>query len=692
MSVTATRLQRVRVRCDGLDPTTARLRLDQLFASAELRPPGLPPAAVLCVRRLSDPRPGTLALGGGQVRPPPEWERAFVAALEWMMRSAARPAHGPVPAGAEAVLFADRAELLACLARDTCDGTAWVNWWWYGMFHTAGRIRADDVVQRLLQEPEHVPAALELLAAWGAAVPFARTVAPAGALHLAARVAGAFAAPELRAALVAPLPALADSSPVPAGAREQALPDERLAPEAIAPSLLAEQALMVGVVLALRRAPAVARGRAFAEQVLQWRAAAAVGDAVPGPEVAAVAAPEPALAAERQPSPPQPDLTPRRPSGAAAGTATPEPERVADQSRDVGKPTVVVEKGDSTSRLTRPVDRVAAGTPIPRATTTRAAPARPAVTHEPDRRPPPRVDEAPPKPSHRAITTPRPDDRSSAATAPPLRAPTESKVAPITRAPPAPGEAALVDTGDLALEVQTELGGIFYVLNLALALELYGDFTAPLEPGIGLNPWELVDLLGTCLLGNRPNDPIWALLDSLAGRDRGEPRGRGFRPSPAWRVPPKWLEPFAHDGAWRWSAAAGVLRIVHPAGFAVAAVPRTTAAPEVQLRRELRRLRPLMPVAVRTSLPREPSRPLARWIARLGGYADARLRLALALGVDARVGPVLLEHHARVFVSPSHVDVVLKLADLPLAVRIAGLDRNPGWIPAAGRHVALHFE
>jgi hypothetical protein len=37
------------------------------------------------------------------------------------------------------------------------------------------------------------------------------------------------------------------------------------------------------------------------------------------------------------------------------------------------------------------------------------------------------------------------------------------------------------------------------------------------------------------------------------------------------------------------------------------------------------------------------------------------------------------------------VHVHLSLSQLPLDLRIAGLDRDPGWIPAAGRSVAFHF-
>jgi hypothetical protein len=31
------------------------------------------------------------------------------------------------------------------------------------------------------------------------------------------------------------------------------------------------------------------------------------------------------------------------------------------------------------------------------------------------------------------------------------------------------------------------------------------------------------------------------------------------------------------------------------------------------------------------------------------------------------------------------------LAELPIEIRIAGLDRDPGWVPAAGRFIAFHF-
>jgi hypothetical protein len=71
-----------------------------------------------------------------------------------------------------------------------------------------------------------------------------------------------------------------------------------------------------------------------------------------------------------------------------------------------------------------------------------------------------------------------------------------------------------------------------------------------------------------------------------------------------------------------------------------------------------------------------------------------RTRLVLALGLrDARrLAGVLLRLPARVHAGPERIDVHFALQQLPLPVRMAGLDRDPGWIPAAGRDLRFHFE
>src|ERR1043165_1788523 len=106
-----TTINRVRVRHAGPDALAARLGADRLLshaASAEV----IPSAAILCVKRLADPRPGTGRLGS--VPPPGQWVDAVNEAVANLARRAARPARDPVAGDPDAILFDDRADMLAC--------------------------------------------------------------------------------------------------------------------------------------------------------------------------------------------------------------------------------------------------------------------------------------------------------------------------------------------------------------------------------------------------------------------------------------------------------------------------------------------------------------------------------------------------------------------------------------------------
>jgi hypothetical protein len=669
---TETSIERVRVQGDALDPTTARLRLGLLLERAELRPPGLPPAAVLCVKRVLDPLPGVLQLQTADARPPPAWERAFVESLERKLRSAARPAREAVPAAAEAVFFADRAELLACLARDARDGTAWLRWWWRDM-HVSPAAGSDPVVAAWLDTPEHVPAALQLLAARGEAVPFVATLPVQAATALVLQVAAAHGLSELHRVAAAPLsPACpAAGALVDDGAPPPEPPWRELVPESTKRQLAPHAELLLGVSLVLRRKPQLARLSAFAAATRGWLTALHARAQAEHPLVAAAPRklPDEARPVTDQ-MPPEPEPAPDQAPAVRDSVQPPEHvHEIAPTEREMGQPPTL-----------EPTQAPATAPVLPAA----VAPATAA--------PQPRnVDQTPSSPPSLEPPASLPDHRSqSVRAATPERTRTNgARAVPPPRPPllpePPPELSELV--------IETQLGGAFYLLNLALYLDLYSDFSRPLEPGLALDPWDLLALLVPRLLDEPSrDDALWPLLARLAGRGPRESPGRGFRPPRVWRTPRDWLAPLEHDGTWRWSAARGTLRLVHPAGFAVAAVPRTQEAPRAQVVRELRRLRPLVPAPHRASLPREAARPLARWTGRLAAYADARLRRALEVGANETLDRLVLRRRARVFVTPAHVDIVLQLADLPLEIRFAGLDRTPGWIPAAGRFVAFHFE
>lgn len=65
---------------------------------------------------------------------------------------------------------------------------------------------------------------------------------------------------------------------------------------------------------------------------------------------------------------------------------------------------------------------------------------------------------------------------------------------------------------------------------------------------------------------------------------------------------------------------------------------------------------------------------------------------ALDFLTEHRLGAAVFCQPGRIAVTRTHVDVILDLEQIDLAVRISGLDQNPGWVRSLGRIVSFHFE
>jgi hypothetical protein len=242
----------------------------------------------------------------------------------------------------------------------------------------------------------------------------------------------------------------------------------------------------------------------------------------------------------------------------------------------------------------------------------------------------------------------------------------------------------------------TRLGGVFYLLNVGLYLGLYGDFTQPRVQTIRLDPWDLVELIARRLgaADGAEDDPVWPLLAELAGRAPGERPGRGVRLPTNWRVDPEWHRPLgatAANDAWRWRLSGDGVVIEHPAGFPAIDVALRGREPLAAARSELARFgaRPASRPARAKSRP--VGRAVDRWTDRLAAYVRVRLVAALGLDRPADLAPILFRHAAEVHTTATTIHVRLSLDDLPIEIRIAGLDRDPGWIPTAHRSVTFEF-
>ena len=514
-------IRHLRVQAARLDPQTARLRAEFALSAADLRPPGLSPAAVLCVRRLRDPRPGGLDLRRPGQTAPRAWQAAVQDALANLARGAARPANEAVPAGAEAVLFADQAELIACLARDWLEGHIFERWWWHSLLRGAAEM-ADLVEQSWVEAPAYLPAALEALAHTGQAAAFARSLPAQSARRILAAGLAHFGLAHLQSALNAlPLQWAASESPAPWLA---------YAPESAAPDLNIPQQALVGVGLALRRAPQRVSGAAFAVQLRAWAESAAVTRVKDHPPLPN------AVILEQMPPPPGAAL--RLPAIAPA-----DDELLAAQAQV------------SPQIQPAPVDP----------STPPGPPDYPAQLPTQDQ-PRPRVDTPAPASLAAAGMTEQPEGAQ-----PSERETIAAELLPASRLIPA---AAPWPEPLNGIWFQTGFGGLFYLINLGLFLDLYADFTRPLDVGIDLPLWDFLALVGLALCGPPLKaDPAWGWLARLAGRDAGDAPGSAFDPPQEWRLPAGWLRPFDSLEGWAWGVDADRLLIRHPAGFMALDIP-----------------------------------------------------------------------------------------------------------------------
>jgi hypothetical protein len=233
-------------------------------------------------------------------------------------------------------------------------------------------------------------------------------------------------------------------------------------------------------------------------------------------------------------------------------------------------------------------------------------------------------------------------------------------------------DSALKKVVEPSIAVETEYGGVFFLLPLALYLYIYNDFTSPTKPGLDLSIWDFLALISFELTdGEIEKDSLWGELASLAGRTTSQQPGFGFDPPNEWRLPQDWLEPFpeAYDACP--TLANGRLITIHPAGFPVLDVPDTgNGSCDIEAMGK-------------------PVNHLQRWVRWMASYF--RARLLRALGRDDGVS-LLCGRSARVVLTLTHVDVTFSLDHHPIEIRMSGLDRDPGWIPAAGRYVSFHFK
>ncbi|MBI3347831.1 MAG: hypothetical protein HY020_11570 [Burkholderiales bacterium] len=555
-------------------PVAARLALQALGADLEdALPRSLPPQALLWLRRLQLQAPEAALL-----RPAPAaWRQDWIAMgrerLDSALAQAVRPALGPVPESAPAVLFADASEMLACLALAAQAGQL-DRWWWRGVL---GRAWPQWQV------------------AWAA-----RPEAQAGAERLLARLEQGAAVASWLPAPPAPQDRLMPA-PVVEGRVIETGPGQT-EPSQPAPSAIAAAGIQPEVA-AQASGSQVPRASVHARAVPLARADEAITLPRPGAASAGLL-PQAAASAEATTRddeaprllPPAPRRADYMAPASAAGRPTlrkpaSPPQALPPQGSGSAAPhthaaPVPWAETPVGTRLhtTEPASIVPTGPVVPRPEITAAAGEMPVPSNPPvERHAPPAA--KPARSPHRvAVKAPQPSP-----------------------APELVGEAAPVWPWPEAL--LTRHAPLLFVVNALLEDGLFPDFTRPRDPGLPV--------------------PLWALLAALAQ---------------AWRLP-------ADD----------------PLLLVLAERSPDWTTPEV--------------------MPATPGVAAAAWPEWLTACARSlRRRLCRRLGRRTAAWPrtLTLARPARLWLSEAEWVVEYDLTAHDVAWRLAGLDRDPGWLPSAG--------
>jgi hypothetical protein len=276
---------------------------------------------------------------------------------------------------------------------------------------------------------------------------------------------------------------------------------------------------------------------------------------------------------------------------------------------------------------------------------------------------------------------------------------------------PLPATVATLPDPSLVLEngVDTALGGVFFLINVMCSLDLPECFEEGWRLASTVGAWGVLEALGRALLENdahNADDSIWQAFAALSGRDARDRLGTGLPRRAAYRLPASWAAHLPAEGnePQAWAARGRKLRLWSRAGFVLSETSRGASTVVAQARCEAQRwgLSEAPPRArygdapladLSGTLKTGIEHALKRWLSLTVPFV--RLRLASALGINPEVESlkeVLLARGGRLYVTATHIDLVMGLETVSLPVRIAGLDRSPGWLGEFGRVILFHFE
>jgi hypothetical protein len=690
-----------------------RIKMCRWVESLQVMPANIPPSAVLIVKQLVDPLPKRLNLSSSSARIDSTWERAVKNKLSEIYQQAARPKLGLVPANSVAVVFSDESEMLAYLTLDLIRGEAVGHWWWRAFLRNTSYSASEQVTRLLCERPTQIPAILHELAERGQAQTLVTGLSTEQVFRLLMVMLNAYELPDFRqemrnwSPLSAIKPDLSNDLPVSATASHLAteMPWNHCLPSGFIPAHWSkDKACLLGVGLTLYSAPAAVRSDAFLQKLRQWWAA-------PAPEFfEAESATTPISSFNQQ---------------HAKDLIEPLSQSTLETTQAAPEQTSFIDGSQNTLNLALPAQTLESLEPTESATVQNAQPyftesqvnsvdealepvAFSAIESATVQNPQPYSAESPANRLSIETNTALPE-------APELKTLDESPTASVSESNLQ--QTSSIDDADsdtayqpdliekpLSFEggVDTQLGGVLYLINLMAQLDLPQCFEQEWRLASQLGAWGVLDILARALLDEPSeslyHDPLWQVLAALNGREVDELPGVAFQGGECFYLPAAWLKYVGDDanGAYAWSTDGDRYCLWSEQGYVLAedshsepltALNRYFNDVSVNLSQQSYDKTPIAKLSNPLLSGLNPD--LSHWLALVMPYLRLRLQQALRGAVDLNA---LLLHSGRLYLTSTHVDLVLSLNNVSIPIRIAGLDLDPGWMPDFGRIVLFHYE
>ncbi|MBK8814438.1 MAG: hypothetical protein IPN42_02535 [Methylococcaceae bacterium] len=711
-------INKLHLKHTGENSPTLRLRLSHRIGGLDVKPANIPPSAILIVKQLVDPLPNRVDLSQGSAGVDRTWERAVQNQLSQIYTQAARPAQGYVPANAEAVVFSGEAEMLACLTTDLIVGEVSRQWWWRTFLKNLPYSANDNVTKLLCDRPTKIPAILHELSRQGKAQTVVNGLSPGQVSRILSVLLSVNALPDFREdipetnGLRGESPEKVKISPLPAQKQADGIISLRLTASynqtpwtpslpsgAIPRHWSKEKACLLGLGLTLHYEPAAVRAGTFHQKLRHWwhtleSMDTLIEQSIPtqslSPKnediaVQPVSKPElpkiPTTDIVRDSSAPeQVDTVETQNATEADSSEHPNPISLPLTSSEVGF-TVQDIQVDSSKPISNQDIQVDTSEPVSKISVAEFETVLPSVTKRNE------IYETSEQTGISSIT--RNDSKETSRY--------ESELHDEESQQDSNEQALLFENG-----IDTQLSGVFYLINLMTQLDLPQFFEEDCRLASQVGAWGVLEIIARALLseadGSFSHDPIWQALAELDGRAQDELPGGNFQGFERYYLPMLWPGNVGDTPAntYCWGTDGNRYSLWSEQGYILA--DDIDLKPSATLRRYFPDAKADLSQHSYANRPvAELGNPLlvglnpllGRWLALVLPYIKLRLRLALS---GTPILTSLLLQPGRLYLTSTHVDLVLKLSNVSIPVRMAGLDFDPGWMPDFGRIVLFHYE